>query len=414
MADQVASTPALEEQLAAALQENEELKRKVTAKRFDWRRFFAYVFLIAGLVILPAAELLVWANRTITDNQRYVATVGPIIHEASVQKAIVTSATTNLYSRVDIQQEVTQLLPDKAQVLAGPITGQVKSYINSTVAKIVASDQFAGLWVKVNQRAQARFMQVARSGNTSDVVDVNRLYSFISIQLAGTPLEAIAGKQLPPKVGQFQIVTIPALARIPQIVSTLSDLRWVFVGVSLGLLLVALVVARDRRGMAMRIGAGWMVVVVIGFVAVRITRSVLLGQITNSTYQAAAGDVWQALLTPLFWQSVILFVLGLALTIAAWLAGPAKRAVAWRVATISMMGSRRAGWWPQLDNSGLVRFIRRYHGVLLWTLLGLTILVLLLLVPLTIASLATVLVISFVVWLILEFLAAPIPSRSSG
>jgi hypothetical protein len=412
--DPTDATLPLEVQLAAALSENEALREKVASKRFDWRRLFAFVFLIAGLVMVFPAEILLWANRTITDTGRYVQTVGPIIHDKAVQNAIVLSATTSLYNHVDVQQEVSSFLPAQAQVLAGPVTGQVKNYINSTVAGIVASDRFASLWVNVNKSVQEQFMRVATSGNTSDVVNVDRLYSFISSQLAGTPLAPIAGKQLPAKVGQIQVVTIPALASIPRFVSTLSDLRWVFVGLSVGLLILALGTARDRRRMAQSIGLGWMVVVVLGFVAVRLARSILLSQIPNATYQSAASDVWQALLTPLFWQTLLLFILGAVMVAASWLAGPAPRAVRWRNASVAVMASRRTSWWPQLDNTRVVRFVQTHHSSLLWSLLGFTLLALLLSVPLTLVSLAVVLVVAVIVWLVLEFLAAQGPQKSLG
>ena len=264
----------LERQLREAQQENAQLRQKITAKGFDWRKFVAYACLILGLIAVIPAGLLIWANRTVTDTNQYVNAVGPAIHEPAVQKAIVKSATTALYSSVNIEQEVADILPSRAQPLAAPITGQVKGYINSTVANVVASGQFSNLWVTLNRRVQTRFMQVAQSGNTSDVIDVNRLYQFISEQLRHTPLAGLAGKSLPPRVGQIKLITIPALAKIPHFVNTLSYTRWIFLGLAVALLIAAVAIARDRRRMTFWVGVGWMLATITGLIILRITRTI--------------------------------------------------------------------------------------------------------------------------------------------
>jgi hypothetical protein len=401
------SYEALKQQLAEAQRENEELRRKVHGKKFNWRNFWAVLFLVVGLLAFIPASLLVWANRTITDNQQYVNTVGPIIHQPAVQQAIVKSATTSLYANTDIQQTVTNMLPPQAQPLAGPITTQVKNYINSTVAKIVASDQFANLWVNINRRAQTRFMQIANNSNTSPTVDVNRLYQFVSAQLQDTPLAPLTNKQLPPQIGQITIVTIPALAAIPHFVSTLSSARWIVLGLALILLVAALAVSVDRRRMAVWIGVGWMIVTLLGLIILRITRQVLLGTIQDSTYKSAASDIWHALLTPFYLQTTILFILGLIVALCGWLSGPAVLATRWRTAGLGFLAKTRHSWMPRLDNVPAIQFLRDHHLAALWVLLIATVLALLMLIPLTVPVLLIVLVCSLILWLILEFLVAP-------
>jgi hypothetical protein len=392
--------------------ENARLRAQLGRQRKGpgWRRTTAWILLVVGLIAIIPADILLWANRTVTNTDNYVATVAPIIKEPAVQQAVTKGASSAIFGTVDVQAYVASVLPDRAQPLAGPITTQVKNYTTTAISKIVASDKFAALWVDANRRAQERFMYIAQHSNGSPDVDVSRLYSFISQNLQGTPLSFLAGKQLPAKIGDIHLVTIPALAAIPHFVSLLSDLRWLLLAVAVGLLLLALAAAVDRRRMAVRIGLGWIVVSVVAVILVRILRTVLLGQVHDPTYNAASVVVWQALLTPLFKQTVILVAVGAVIAIIAWALGPGRVATAWRTSAEGALGRGRASLLPAADQAGWARWLRRHHAQELWALLLLTIAALLLSTPLTPLSLAVILIIAALAWILLEFLVVPAPA----
>ena len=398
--------------LEAARRENEQLRSRLDQGRSgsSWRRGTAWVLLVLGLIAILPASLLIWANRTVTNTDNYVATVAPIIKEPAVQQAITKSASDAIFGQVDVQAYVAGILPDRAQPLAAPITTQVKNYTTATISKVVASDRFATFWVNSNRRAQERFMDIARNSNGNPNVDVSRLYNYISQSLEGTSLSFLAGKQLPAKIGQINIVTIPALATIPHYVALLSDLRWLFLALAVGLLLLALAAAPDRRKMAVRIGVGWIIVTIASVVVVRTLRAILLGQITDPTYHAAATSVWQALLTPLFKQTAILFLVGLVIAAVGWLLGPGRIATVWRTGLENALGSGRTSLLPAADQAAYVRWLRRHHAQLLWGLLVLTAIGLLLSAPLTVVSLTVILGIAAILWIALEFLVAPAPA----
>ena len=57
---------------------------------------------LAALLTTPAA-LAYWGHRTLTDTQRYVDTVGPLVNAPQVQDAIATTVTDAIKSRVDVE-----------------------------------------------------------------------------------------------------------------------------------------------------------------------------------------------------------------------------------------------------------------------------------------------------------------------
>lgn len=402
----------LEKELAELRTENTRLREAETKpkKPFAWRKFWSRLFIALGLVLIIPAALLIWLNRTITNTDQYVATVGPIISEPAVQKAVTQAATTQIFQNIDIQQEVTNLLPDQAKILAGPISSQVEGFITTNVSKIVASQQFATLWVNVNREAQINFMRVAESSG-SPVVDVNRLYGFVSGQLSNTPLAPLAGKQLPPKIGQIQVANVPALERIPHAVAMLDQWRWILFGSAVLAMALALWIGTDRRRVAIQIGLVWILATIITFIIVRITRGVVLAQITDPVYKDAALAVWQTLFKPFAIQSFVLFLGGAVVALTGWMLGPSRPAVAVRSHSNLWLGSARMSLFPALETTGFVRWLRQRHYAILWGLLALGIVILLLNIPLAPVELAWIVIGELIALIVIEFFVAPAPAK---
>jgi hypothetical protein len=400
----------LEREVSELKVKNQELQIMQAAKQrkkpFAWRSLFCNGLLSLGILALIPAGMLLWLNRTVVQPDSYIASVGPVIQQPAVQKAIQETAAKELSARVDVNQIVSQALPENAQMLVGPISAQVKNYTYSTIGTIVASPKFAEVWVKTNRQAQASFMKIANNSSGSPDINLGDLYTYISDSLQSTKLAGLAGKQLPPSIGNIHIATVPALERIPHFVSVLNTWRWVMVGLAIGLLGLAVALAKDRRRMFIWVGFGIIGAVIVTLVIVRITRGVMLGQITDTTYNQAAVAVWQTILNPFLIQISVTALLGLAIAMTGWLLGPGKVAAGTRRTSQQTLAGWRVAILPQAESTSIIQFARRHHQQLLWWLLGLTIISLLLLIPLTIGTALSVIAIAILALLLLEFLTA--------
>ena len=87
------------------------------------------------MVLLITGNLLFWTGNTLVKTDRFTASVAPIIKNSAVQTAVADYTTTQLYNNVDVSQVITQALPPRAEFLASSITGQLKSYTNSSATK---------------------------------------------------------------------------------------------------------------------------------------------------------------------------------------------------------------------------------------------------------------------------------------
>jgi hypothetical protein len=397
----------LERELQRLRSENHRLKTAGSGQPHSWRRWTQGLLLTLGLLALIPASLLIWLNRTITTADGYLKAVGPVIHEPAVQRSIQKASAGAILSRVNLDQTVSQALPESAQFLAAPMAAQLQNYTYDTIGTIVASPKFADLWVSVNQRAQQQFLDIARTSSGDPVVNVSDLYQFVSAQLAGTNLAVLAGRELPPQIGNIHVATIPALERIPQFVAALSAWSWSLMALTVLLLAGSIWAANNRRQALVWTGLGVMGAALVTLAMVRITRNLALSQVTDPTYNAGAMAIWQTILNPFFVEIFVLGVLGMAVVLLGWLLGDSHAAIQIRLQCRRYLVAGRAKVWPTAESTAFLRFIQRHRTSLRGLLLVTTGLVLLLNTPLTLTTTTAILFVAVLALIILEFLATP-------
>jgi hypothetical protein len=149
-------------------------------------------------------------------------------------------------------------------------------------------------------------------------------------------------------------------------------------------------------------------------VSFRVTREVALGKIPNPDNRAAALTVWQAFLRPLFEQTAVWIALALVVLVVAWLTGPYASAVwvrrNWRKAagaTYRVTGSLGAG-------TPAVAWLRSRRWVVEWALVGLTVVTLMFLTPLTLAIVAWAVVILVVLIALVEIVISSAATKPAA
>ena len=148
-------------------------------RRPGWRGPVATLCIVLGCILAPVSVLAVWTANQVSDTNRYVENVAPLIHEPAVQSALTDKITPEINSRLHVQARTNQAaaaLKSKGltrvgtllQTFSGSLAGAVGGFIHTQVAKIVASPQVANLWVQVNRRAHAQVVKaLSGQGNGS-------------------------------------------------------------------------------------------------------------------------------------------------------------------------------------------------------------------------------------------------------
>src|SRR5919112_520777 len=78
------------------------LRREVTTARTDrrprrtfrWRSLIAVVLIVLGCVLAPVAGVAVWVNNQVSDTDRFVRTMSPLVRDPDVQNALTNRLTT--------------------------------------------------------------------------------------------------------------------------------------------------------------------------------------------------------------------------------------------------------------------------------------------------------------------------------
>jgi hypothetical protein len=99
---------------------------------------------LAALLTVPAAFAF-WGQRTLNDTQRYVDTVGPLIHSPAVQDAIATRVTDVIDKQVNVEEILNNVFAGvitdrpRLQQLVGPLSGAIDGLVDSQVRQFIAS-----------------------------------------------------------------------------------------------------------------------------------------------------------------------------------------------------------------------------------------------------------------------------------
>jgi hypothetical protein len=328
---------------------------RVRAGRRDTGRRAARWSLASVLMVLSAlvaiiAVVGVYARAELLDTDRYVETVAPLARDPAVQAAVADRLTDELLTRVDLEGLLRQLVdaleaqgaPEALEGLVGPITNGIRSFIDTQVRAVLASDQFAQVWDAANRVAHDELAAVLTTGQGQFLsVDGDTLNLNLGSIFAAVKQRLVeAGLTLVERVPDLSI-TVPVVAsadlpRIQRWVQLLNTAAWVLPLVALALLAGAVAAAPNRRRALLLGAAGYAIGMLVLLAVLAAGRGYYLDHLPETVRSRdAAAVVYDALVRFLIASAQTLAVLAAVVVVGCWLAGPGRLATA----------IRRAGGW---------------------------------------------------------------------
>jgi hypothetical protein len=165
--DEIERLRAERDQLAA---DAARLDRRVHGGRT--RHFIVGLTVVLSCVAFLVGSLGFWVNRNLLDTDIWVERVGPLASDPAVQKALAAEMTNQAMSAIDVQQLFEDVLPERGQVLAIPLTGAIRGFVHDRVLKFVESDTFHDIWVAANETTHSNAVAALRGESTSKSVSV--------------------------------------------------------------------------------------------------------------------------------------------------------------------------------------------------------------------------------------------------
>ena len=218
-----------------------------TAHGSRGRPIAAVICVVLAVLLTTPAALAYWGNRTLTDSQRYLATVGPLVDSPEVQDAIATKVTAAIEAQVDVEAVLNDIFAGvitdrpRLQQLVGPMSGAVNGLIEREVREFIASDAFADLWVTINTRAQQgliRLLEGDDSGAVSlqgdqVVLDVSDVIAQVKQRLVARGLTIVQNIPIPDVDKQIVLLDAPRLKQARTIYAFANPLaQWLIVVVA--------------------------------------------------------------------------------------------------------------------------------------------------------------------------------------
>ena len=320
----------------------------------------AVVLIVLGVLCLTVMPVAIWARNLVLNTDRYVETMKPIAANAGVQNVVISAVDRRVDENLDVKALLADVLPPRAQVLAGPLQSAAEGLVNTVTTRFVRSDAFQTLWVEINRAAHQQINYVLTGKQPADaavqlnnrgqvVLDLSTVVDNVKTRLVAAGL-TVASKV--PAVGTTieiaQVKGIQSARKATRALNTIANwLPWI------GLALVAggIATARRRRRALVWSAAGVGIGMVVIGIGLLIGRNIYLDAVPPDKLP---GDTAQFLFDTLvrFLRLGIRLILLLALLVmlGAWLTGPSRPAVAVRHAVrsaprgfVRWLGASRVG-----------------------------------------------------------------------
>ena len=308
-----------------------------TAERRSAGRSVAVVVCVVLAVLLTTpAVVAFWGQRTLNDSQRYLDTVGPLVHSPEVQDAIATTVTNAIEQQVDIEAILNQVFAGvitdrpRLQKLVGPLSGAVNGLIDREVREFVASDAFADLWVRVNTRAQQALVRLLKGEEDTGavslqgdqvVLDLSEVIDQVKQRLVARGLTIVENVKIPDKDRQIVLLEAPQLKQARTIYAFANPVaRWL-IWVVAALYLAAFWLSRRRPRMTVIIGVALVANALLLAWSLSIGRQLFIDQLAGTVFGPASRVFYDTLGAYLErgWQ--VLGWLGLILVVVGWFTG---------------------------------------------------------------------------------------------
>jgi hypothetical protein len=333
--------------------------RRPPREKIRWRTVLSIVLIVIGCVLAPVAGVAVWTNNQVSDTDRFVRSLSPLIEDPDVQNRITDRVTATIFQYVDVQGlaneavaalEAQGLPPDlgnRLQTFTPSLTSAATGFVHDRVAQLVASPAFVSAWNATLTTGHRQMVSVLSGDSKSVVVRGDSVYLDLApfIDLAKTRLNdaGLTAVNLVPEVHPtVELAKADTLVRAQTAYNTLNPVAGVLPWIVLGLLVVGVYLARDRFRAMVGAGLGLVVSMVVLAAGLLVARSMLVGAVPPGAAPATASG-FDIVVTYLRIGLRALIVLGLVLALAGFLAGRSESAVRIRRWSADRLHSIRGG-----------------------------------------------------------------------
>ena len=373
---------------------------KTSMNRTFWRRLGVGILVFFAVVLLTLGNIVFWTGNTLVKQDRFVDATAPIIQNENVQKTLSLYTTNQIFANVDVEQLTQDALPPKAQFLAPQLTAQLKTQTNNVLTKAVSSDKFVSKWNATSAKWHDHIITFATNYEGNGEISINDIYTQASSQLESTKLSFLANKQLPAKVGDVKVVNATWLPTVHRVVTKIDTWRVLAVLLLVISLAGAVLLSRGRRRTLYLFSFSAAGAMVLTLIALNAGLENVVGR-ADPQYADGIRSGLQILTHSFVIQTITIGIAALLIGFVSWISGTSKSALAVKNQGVYVLTGRLHDSMFGSSTNGIVKYTQAHKRQLQWaTVIVLTLIMLL--VHLTLKSLAVYAALMLLIVLIIE------------
>jgi hypothetical protein len=296
------------------------------------RGVLLWTLIALSCIAVVLATLAVGVQQLTLNTDRWVATVGPLASDPTVQSSVANAAAGQVVSALDVQRRV-ESLPRPLQRLAAPAESTLDTFVHEQALNVAQSTQFASLWTNVNRTGHPALVQVLRGETPSAALlrvsngelqlNLLALLPGLAERLQQLPANPLAAARA--DLGYVSIASAGQLATAQQVVQLLDRTSLLLIA-AVGLILATLIVSPDRRWTTLRLGLGIAIGMLLAGVGLLVARGSLAASVADRPIGGVVEVALSAVVLSLAQLIVVVFIVAAVVALVAFVLGRSIRA----------------------------------------------------------------------------------------
>jgi hypothetical protein len=312
------------------------------------RRRTVKALVALGSVLAFLSVFGIWVERQALNTNDWVDTSDKLIQNPTIRSAVAEFLVDQLYTNVDVEKELEDILPGETKQLAGPVSGGLRQVAGEGANQILKTSTAQRLWRDANRAAHEQLVAVLENNreavstkNGEVTLNLGSLVTNLADQVG---IGANLAEKLPPDAGQVTVLRSDQLKTAQNVAVGIKGLALVLSLLTLVVFALAIYLSREDRWVTVLFcGVG---LAAAGF-AVIVAREVVGGIVVNAlvvneSVKPAAESAWSIATSLMTSIATTVIIFGVLFGIAAWLASPTASARSTRHALAPVLRDRVA------------------------------------------------------------------------
>jgi hypothetical protein len=299
-------------------------------------RVWVRVILVLATVLAILSIVSIWANRQLMNPTNWSKTSTALLAKPTIRSALSGYLIDQLYANVDVPAQLKSGLPPQLAPLAGPISGALHNLAEQGAERALELPRVQDGWRTANYAADQALVTIVKGGGSrvqinGGTVSLN-LRQIVADLAQRLGLPAGVAEKLPASVANLKVVTSSQLGLVRNLAKTLHALALWLTILTFALYALALFLARGyRRSTLTWVGSSLVFAGLFVLLGRKIGQGQLVSAITsNASVEPAANDAYSVATSLLVQVASASIIIGIPVILSAWLAGPARWAIAAR------------------------------------------------------------------------------------